>query len=76
MLAVPAPPLLVLFAERSPTGRLSRDLSIVAMETVFFIFFSIELFYDVLIFSIEFTFKVDCSQQADELYTSEFFLSG
>ena len=46
------------------------------METVFFIFFSIELFYDVLIFSIEFTFKVDCSQQADELYTSEFFLSG
>ena len=75
-LAAPAPPVLVLFADRSPTGRLSRDLSIVAMETVFFIFFSIELFYDVLIFSIEFTFKVDCSQQADELYTSVFFLSG
>ena len=35
VLAVPAPPLLVLFAERSPTGRLSRDLSIVAMVTLF-----------------------------------------
>ena len=46
------------------------------METVFFIFFSIERFYDVRIFAIEFTFKVDSSQQADELYASEFFLSG
>jgi hypothetical protein len=32
-------PLLVLFAERSPTGKLSRDLSIVTMATLRLSFF-------------------------------------